>query len=262
MRAAIVAVVLAGMASSAVAKDSKDGKHPKDAKSKHDKSARSSKKPKRESTAVGKDHKFKADNMPAGWQWPPSKAMLAQEKGCETKLDDAGVTWAAGKADGRIVDAVTLPDQQVDGVQFVGYASQPYVMDCQLALAWAKFAPTMYGLGVREVHFGSVYRWTKVRAFGKTENMLSRHSIGIAMDVVSFVDDTGREAIVGRDYKKGDALLLGIEHAVNASGLFRTLLTPKNDPRSHSDHFHVEAAIDFTPPDEIADTATSETPEQ
>lgn len=248
MRAAIVAVVLAGMVAPAAAKDTpKAKKHDKPAKA-----AKSAKKAKRESTAVSRDHKFKADNMPSGWQWPPSKAMLAQERGCETKLDEAGVTWAPGQADGRIVDAITLPEQQVDGITFVGYSAHPYVMDCQLVLAWAKFAPTLYGLGVREVHFGSVFRWTKVRAFGRTENMLSRHSIGIAMDVVSFVDDTGREAVVGRDYKHGDSLLLAVEQAVNASGLFRILLTPKNDPKSHSDHFHVEAAIDFTPPDDVA----------
>ena len=118
-------------------------------------------------------------------------------------------------------------------------------MDCQLALAFAKFAPKLYELGVREVHFGSIYRWTKVRAFGRTENILSRHALGIAMDIVSFVDDTGRTAVVGKDYKKDDPLLLGVEKAVNDSGLFRILLTPKNDPASHSDHFHIETKIDF-----------------
>lgn len=276
MRAAVFAVVCAGVcvsAGSAIAENGKksdkkaekktdkkksddksDKKKAKDKKTaanekKSDKKSKKDKgkKGKRESTAVGRDHKFAADNMPHGWSWPPTTAMKDQEKVCESKLDELGVHWAPGTQDGRIVDAVVLSDMAVDGVQFVGYSSAKPSMDCQLALAWANFAPTLYELGVREVHFGSVFRWTKVRAFGKTENMLSRHSIGIAMDIVSFVDASGREAVVGHDYKKGDQLLLDVETAVNASGLFRILLTPKNDPRSHSDHFHIETNIDFTP---------------
>jgi hypothetical protein len=76
--------------------------------------------------------------------------------------------------------------------------------------------------------------------------MLSRHGLGIALDIVSFIDESGREAVVARDYKKGDELLLAVEKAVNESGSFRLLLTPKNDPKSHKDHFHLEANPDYT----------------
>ena len=54
---------------------------------------------------------------------------------------------------------------------------------------------------------------------------------------MSFVDAGGREAIVARDYKAGDELLLAVEHAIDDSGIFRLVLTPKNDPISHEDHF-------------------------
>ncbi|HSN29643.1 MAG TPA: extensin family protein, partial [Kofleriaceae bacterium] len=104
----------------------------------------------------------------------------------------------------------------------------------------------LYELGVREVRVGSTYRWSKVRVGGTTKNMLSRHALGLAMDVVSFVDDQGREAVVSRDYKDGDELLLGIERAVDESGTFRLVLTPKNDPISHKDHFHIEANPDYS----------------
>jgi hypothetical protein len=66
------------------------------------------------------------------------------------------------------------------------------------------------------------------------------------MDVVSFVDEAGREAVVAKDYKAGDELLLSIERTVNDSGVFRTVLTPKNDPKSHHDHFHLEANPDYS----------------
>jgi hypothetical protein len=191
-----------------------------------------------------------AINMPNGWQWPPSKSMREQAKACEDKLDELGVAWQPAKQEGHMVDAVALVDHTIDGIVMINafgsaHGAPAPVMDCQLALAFAKLAPRLYEVGVREVRFGSIYRWSKVRAFGKTKNALSRHALGLAMDVVSFVDDAGREAVVARDYKADDELLLAVEHIINDSGLFRIVLTPRNDPQSHKDHFHLEANPDF-----------------
>ena len=35
--------------------------------------------------------------------------------------------------------------------------------------------------------------------------------------------------------------LLAVEKLIDASSSFRVVLTPKNDPISHKDHFHIEA---------------------
>ena len=135
---------------------------------------------------------------------------------------------------------------KLGGIAYIGiYGKGPWKMDCQLALSLETIGHDLYALGVREVHFGSIYRWTKVRVGGKTKNVLSRHALGLAMDVVSFVDDSGREAVVAKDYKKDDAMLLGIEQTIDNSGTFRLVLTPKNDPISHKDHFHIEANPDY-----------------
>lgn len=191
----------------------------------------------------------RADNMPNGWTWPPSRTMVAAAQACEARLDELGVSWQPAKREGHIVDAITVVGGQIGGIEYVPvYDKQLPVMDCQLVLALASLAPRLYELGVREVHVGSTYRWSKVRVGGKTKDLLSRHALGIAMDVVSFVDDAGREAVVARDYKTDDELLLGIERAVNDSGIFRTVLTPKNDPKSHEDHFHLEANPDYSDP--------------
>jgi hypothetical protein len=197
---------------------------------------------------VGAAHaRPRADNMPRGWQWPPSAKMTATAHACEERLNELGVAWNAAKAEGRVLDPITVPTGEIGGIAYLdAYDKQPPVMDCQLVLALATFAPRLYELGVREVHVGSIYRWSKVRVGGKTKDLLSRHALGIAMDVVSFVDDTGREAVVAKDYKLDDELLLGIERAINDSGSFRTVLTPKNDPVSHKDHFHIEADPDYT----------------
>ena len=198
-------------------------------------------------TAGVADARPRADNMPRGFTWPPSKTMVASAKACEAKLDELGVTWKPAKREGHVVDAVTVPDGQIGGVAYVDvYDKKPPIMDCQLVLALATVAPHLYELGVREVHVGSIYRWSKVRVGGKTKDLLSRHALGLAMDVISFIDDTGREAVVAKDYKRDDDLLLSVERAINDSGIFRGVLTPKNDPVSHRDHFHVEANPDYT----------------
>jgi hypothetical protein len=199
------------------------------------------------STAFARPATQRADNMPRGWTWPPSRTMAAAAKACEAKLDELGVAWKPAKREGHIVDAITIPDGQIGGIDYVAvYEKQSPVMDCQLAVALATFAPRLYELGVREVHVGSTYRWSKVRVGGKTKDILSRHALGLAMDVVSFVDDRGREAVVAKDYKNDDELLLSVERTIDESGAFRMVLTPKNDPVSHRDHFHIEANPDYS----------------
>jgi hypothetical protein len=205
--------------------------------------------------------KANGSNMPRGFSWPPSRTMLEAERRCERSLDAAGVAWHRASREGRIVDAVTIASpgsagarstpggsaESIDNAMLGGIAytpvfgKGPYKLDCQLALALVEIGPALAAAGVREVRFGSIYRWSKVRVGGKTKDALSRHALGLAMDVVSFVDGDGREARVARDYTSGDALLLDVERTIDASAAFRLVLTPQNDPISHSDHFHLEA---------------------
>ncbi len=190
-----------------------------------------------------------APNMPRGWAWPPSRAMTGAAKACEAQLDALGVTWKSAPREGHMVDPVVVADGRLGSVTYVAeYAKSLPVMDCQLAVALANAAPALYDAGVREVHVGSTYRWSKIRVDGVTKNILSRHALGLAMDVVAFVDADGRVANVSRDYNAGDALLLAVERAVNENTSFRTVLTPKNDPKSHHDHFHLEANPDYRNP--------------
>jgi hypothetical protein len=185
-------------------------------------------------------------NMPRGWSWPPSKAMRAAGQRCTSALDSAGIDWRPARREGKIVTPVTLGTLQMGGIEYHAvFRRPPFTMDCHLALALVTHSPLLYDLGVRKVNFGSIFRFTKVRAFGKTKNVLSRHALGLAMDVVSFEDSNGEVVNVERDYRDGNELLLGVEDTLNSSGGFRTVLTPRNDPKSHHDHFHIEAAISY-----------------
>jgi hypothetical protein len=187
-----------------------------------------------------------ASNMPRGWSWPPNKSMVKKGERCTGVLDGAGIGWKPAPAEGKIATPIVLDSLTVGGVIYhPTFRKPPFPMDCHLALALATHSPTLYSLGVRKVHFGSIYRNTKVRAHGKTKNVLSRHALGLAMDVVSFEGEDGAVFNVEKDYPLGAELLLAVEDTLNATGGFRTVLTPRNDPTSHHDHFHIEAEVSY-----------------
>jgi hypothetical protein len=192
-------------------------------------------------------------NMPHGFVWPPSRSMEAAADACELQLDELGVAYKSADATGKVVRPLTI-EGDIGGIKYTPVHGSHHVFDCQLVLTLATFAPRLYELGVREVKFGRAYGYTKVRVAGKTKNILSRHALGIALDVYAFVDADGREARVLGDYRRGDEMLHEIERATNDSGMFRLLLTPRNDPKSHYDHFHFEANPDYS------DERTSEKP--
>jgi len=187
------------------------------------------------------------DNMPPGFAWPATTPMKTASKVCEESLTDASITFEPAPPEGYIVDPIRVPAMEVAGISLVrAYGKGPVTFDCQLIRVLAKIGPELHQIGVRQIRFGSVYRNTPVRVHGETKPILSRHALGLAMDIKAFVDETGRVASVELDYLKGDSLLHAIEDTVNRSKDFRIVLTPGNDPLSHSDHFHIEASVDFT----------------
>jgi hypothetical protein len=189
-----------------------------------------------------------AGDMPPGFAWPATDDMITVEQGCEAELTALGLEWQRADALGKITDPVVVPAMTFGGVAYrSGYDKGPFVIDCQLARMLGRVGPSLWNLGVREVTFGSTYRNTRVRFLGHRGKVLSRHALGLAMDVVSFTDKNGRVVKVETDYPKKDPLLLAIEDLIDHDKDFRILLTPKNDPISHKDHFHFEASVDFRP---------------
>jgi len=188
------------------------------------------------------------DGMPPGFSWPLTRAMGDASRDCEARLDVLGVTWKRATRAGHIADPIVITDMMLGGIKYTNVfgAKASSTMDCQLALALVAVGPDLYQLGVREAKFGGIYNWSYVRSFNG--NVLSRHAIGVAMDINSFVDDTGRDVQVVKSYKQGEALLLAIEKLFVDGNLFHNVITPRNDPISHDNHFHVEAIVDFRAP--------------
>jgi hypothetical protein len=127
-------------------------------------------------------------------------------------------------------------------------------MDCHLAKSLAEAGPALVALGVRALRFSSIHSYRKVRTGGRTKNVLSRHAYGLAMDIYEVDPIDGDRLFVRDDYivaeeggvdlkDRASLFLRQLESESNASGQFRMLLTPANDPRSHYDHFHYEARV-------------------
>jgi hypothetical protein len=221
-RAAAIALVLVTAASPAIARA-------KAAKHKHAKPT----------TGV-----HRADNMPPNWTWPPSKAMRTAGAKCLAKLDELGVTYKKASAEKKIATPITIPGMELGGLKLTSiWRNGPFVMDCDLALALETYGPKLAAVGVTELQFSRIYGYTNVRTGGTVKPFLSRHALGLAIDVYSFVDTDGNKHVVETDYPAGDQFLLDVEQAVNDSGGFRLCLTPRNDPKSHHDHFHLEANV-------------------
>ncbi len=189
----------------------------------------------------------KEQHLPKGFAWPPNKLMKKANAACEDNLDGLGLVWEHATPEGKTVDPIYVPGMEIGGIKYTpAYGKGRRRLSCQLVQELAAIGPDLYALGVREIRFGSIYRNTNVRVHGTRKPFLSRHALGIAMDIKAFVDESGRVANVELEYLKGDPLLHGIEDMVNRSHRFRIVLTPGNDPLSHYDHFHIEAAVDFT----------------
>lgn len=230
-------------------KGSSEASEKKSKKSQKSKKAskKSAKKSSKKSSKKQAKKSKRKPNMPPGWSWPPNREMKDAGKACLEDLDALGIQWEKASKTKKVVTPVVVPAMEFGGIKVKSWWRKgPHVMDCHLAKALATFAPTLHDMGVREIKFSSIYRWDTVEKTGA----LSRHALGLAMDVRSFTDAAGNEAIVKDDYLDGNELLLGLEDLFNDSGGFRTVLTPRNDPASHDDHFHIEVKVDYTVPRE------------
>ncbi len=188
---------------------------------------------------------FVRNSMPPGWTWPPSKAMRKAGDACKARLDALGVVWEKAGKRKKVATPIVVPDMVFGGVSFEStWQRAPHVMDCHLALGLAVHAPKLYELGVRTVKFSSVHRYDLVELDGV--RWPSGHALGTAMDVKAFVDEAGNEAWVEGEYMEGNELLLRVEEYLDGTGAFRPVLSPRNDPGSHGDHFHVHVKVDYT----------------
>jgi hypothetical protein len=186
-------------------------------------------------------------NMPAGWSWPPTPSMVRAGERCLEALTRARVEWRAAPRTRAVVTPIVVPAMELGGVRLTPtYRRGPFVMDCQLALALAEHGEVFRQLGIRELRFSTIHEYRRIRVRGRASRALSRHALGLAIDVFEMVTDEGERLVVKDRYRRGDQTLRAVERGIAASLAFRTPLTPGNSPRSHGDHFHLEARVSYT----------------
>jgi hypothetical protein len=188
-----------------------------------------------------------APNMPKGWKWPPTATMRAVGAECLTRLDAAGVKWERGEAKRKIVTPIVVPAMTIGEIALVSLRKGgSATMDCHLAAAIAEVAPALRALGVTSLQFRTLHKYRNVRKKGKRTRILSRHSLGLAVDVFAVGFEDGEVLWVEHDWRRTGRKLPEVAAVFEASEAFRTPLTPANDPGDHGDHVHLEAHMRLT----------------
>jgi hypothetical protein len=186
-------------------------------------------------------------NMPDGWKWPPTREMKREGKKCLADLRAMGVYFKKAPRQRKITTPIIVPEMRFGPLFLVPtFRKPPFVMDCRLARGFAQYAQLISSLGVSELRFSTIYQYRKVRT-RKSRNArgaLSRHALGLAMDVFEIVLTSGEKLVVKEQYWFNPTLMK-IELALRATGGFRAILTPSVDPISHRDHYHFEIAVEY-----------------
>lgn len=189
----------------------------------------------------------KLPNMPVGWAWPPNAAMKQAGARCLARLDAGEVGYRRGAATRKISTPVELTEMAVGGVALVPLRGPgKYPLDCHLAAALHGVAPELRALGVRALHFRTLHRYRTVRKRDRNTRILSRHALGLAVDVFEVAFEDGAVVAVKSDWD-GDPRLKAVAEVFAAAAEFRTPLTPANDPGDHGDHVHLEARMRVEP---------------
>lgn len=169
----------------------------------------------------------------------PSDSLIPGGNDCIERLREHGARFELLPAE-RGVDTPIVIHGPLGGVDFWS-SGGPMVVDCRLALALERVAPTFAALGISRARFSGayVYRTSK-------QGRLSLHAYGLAIDMHEVTTAAGR-ASVSKDFVRGEAcgedapVLNLLACGLRAQGLFRELLTPDYDA-DHHDHIHLGLA--------------------
>lgn len=161
---------------------------------------------------------------------------------CLEQLRGAGVAFQA-LDDKRGVQTPVSIEGPIGGVRYWTAAAGPMVSDCRLALALARVAPELRGLGISAIRFSGAYSYRMARV-----GRLSLHAYGLALDVHEVTAD-GRSYVVAHDFRRGLAngcadeapLLNRLACRFSRLRIFQELLTPDSNA-DHRDHLHVALA--------------------
>lgn len=193
-------------------------------------------------TAHARTKTKRIPNMPRGWSWPPNAAMVEAGATCLADLAEREVVVEPGEAK-KVNTPVRVPSMRIGGIGLEPtWRKGPFVLDCHLVRALHDAAPALHEVGVDALRFSTIHEHRYVKRNGRRTNILSRHAIGLAMDVFEVRMTDGRVLVVKKHYAD-DPALPAVERVFAQRDDFRTPLSPGNDPKGHDDHLHLEARM-------------------
>jgi hypothetical protein len=150
-----------------------------------------------------------------------------------------------------VATPIQIIGDRLGRIQYVPrYQNKPsMVMDCRLALALRRAADVFRANGIRAVVYSNFYSYRHVTGSPK----LSRHALGLAIDIHGFVGVHGEKIDVLGDWERGlgrgatcegraktpkGRILRDLACDLDASLLFETILTPDYDA-GHANHYHI-----------------------
>jgi hypothetical protein len=161
---------------------------------------------------------------------------------CLSELRSAGVPFQVVNEKRGVATPVAI-EGPIGGVRYWTIGAGPMVSDCRLALALAKVAPELRGLGISAMRFSGAYSYRMAKV-----GRLSLHAYGLALDVHEVTAD-GKSYVVAKDFARGlpngcaaEAPLLNrLACRFSQLRLFQELLTPDSNA-DHRDHLHIAIA--------------------
>lgn len=177
---------------------------------------------------------------------PLAPELIAEEfpggEQCLSQLRSLGVPFNV-VADKRGVETPIALEGPIGGVRYWTVGAGPMVSDCRLALALAKVAPELRGLGITAMRFSGAYSYRMAKV-----GRLSLHAYGLAIDVHE-ITAYGQSYVVAHDFARGlpngcvdnAPVLNRLACRLSQLRLFQELLTPDSNA-DHRDHLHLAIA--------------------
>lgn len=186
---------------------------------------------------------------------PEDRPAPEADSACLQFLNDNGVVWqnwahspetAPGTSSTCTVEDPIRVQSPISGITYRYYSQQqssPMSVACPLARAMVRLGPVLQEFNITQVlHIGTY----NCRAISGTSS-ISQHGLALALDIYGFVDASGQDYILERDWEHNTTnfsspkarLLYEVGQRMYEERIFNIILTP-NYNSAHDNHFHVD----------------------
>ncbi len=167
----------------------------------------------------------------------PVSAPMMNRSDCLSELKRSGVRFTELDQLKGVEVPIQLENGRLGGVEFWIHGSSKMRLDCRLALALERLAPTFKKYQVTRARYSGAYSYRRTRS-----GRLSHHAHGLAIDIHE-ITIAGRDYSVTHDFGRNEgcpaqSTLNQFSCALKFSTTFKEFLTPDYNA-DHRDHLHI-----------------------